>query len=54
VISGYVGTVRMFEAAGFERAAETGGVSGGVSGGRRRWVMRRELTQDAGPPVAAG
>ena len=31
VISGYVGTVRMFEAAGFERAAETGGVSGGTA-----------------------
>jgi GNAT superfamily N-acetyltransferase len=44
VISGYVGTVRMFEMAGFERAAETGG----VSGGRRRWVMRKDLTVDGG------
>jgi len=50
VISGYVGTVRLFEAAGFHRAAETGG----VSGGRRRWVMRRELTPDEVPPAAAG
>lgn len=39
VISGYVGTVRLFEQGGFERALETTG----VSGGRRRWVMRREL-----------
>jgi GNAT superfamily N-acetyltransferase len=44
VISGYVGTVRMFEQAGFERAAETSG----VSGGRRRWVMRKELVVDGG------
>lgn len=51
VISGYVGTVRMFEAAGFERAAETSG----VSGGRRRWVMRKELTADGGAaPAVAG
>lgn len=48
VISGYVGTVRMFEEAGFERAAETSG----VSGGRRRWVMRKELTVDAGAASA--
>jgi GNAT superfamily N-acetyltransferase len=48
VISGYVGTVRMFEAAGFERAAETSG----VSGGRRRWVMRKELTADGGAASA--
>jgi GNAT superfamily N-acetyltransferase len=39
VISGYVGTTRLFERAGFHRAAETGA----HSGGRRRWVMRREL-----------
>jgi GNAT superfamily N-acetyltransferase len=51
VISGYVGTVRMFEAAGFHRAAETSG----VSGGRRRWVMRKELTTDGGAaPAVAG
>lgn len=39
VISGYVGTTRLFEAHGFVRAAETTG----VSGGQPRWVMRREL-----------
>ncbi|WP_199422842.1 GNAT family N-acetyltransferase [Actinotalea solisilvae] len=39
VISGYVGTVRLFEGAGFTRVAETTG----HSGGRVRWVMRREL-----------
>jgi GNAT superfamily N-acetyltransferase len=51
VISGYVGTVGMFEAAGFHRAAETSG----VSGGRRRWVMRKELTTDGGAaPAVAG
>ena len=50
LISGYVGTVRMFEAAGFERAAETGG----VSGGRRRCVMRRELAPREGSAVSAG
>jgi GNAT superfamily N-acetyltransferase len=51
VISGYVGTVRMFEEAGFERAAETSG----VSGGRRRWVMRKELVVDGGAaPAVAG
>ena len=51
VISGYVGTVRLFEAAGFQRAAETGG----VSGGRRRWVMRKELTEAGGAaPAASG
>jgi GNAT superfamily N-acetyltransferase len=36
-ISGYVGTVRLFEAAGFERAAPTSG----HSGGQPRWVMRK-------------
>jgi len=38
-ISGYVGTVSLFEAAGFHRASPTTG----VAGGRPRWVMRREL-----------
>jgi GNAT superfamily N-acetyltransferase len=38
VISGYVGTRRLFEAAGFELAAPTTG----RSGGRPRVVMRRE------------
>lgn len=39
VISGYVGSVRLFESEGFERAAQTTG----RSGGRPRWVMRRRL-----------
>jgi GNAT superfamily N-acetyltransferase len=39
VISGYVGTTRLFEAHGFEKAVKTTG----VSGGKPRWVMRREL-----------
>ncbi len=39
VISGYFGTVDLFERAGFERAAPTTG----RSGGRPRWVMRRVL-----------
>ena len=39
VISGYVGSVDLFEHAGFERAAPTSG----RSGGQPRWVMRREL-----------
>ena len=39
VISGYVGTVALFESAGFERAAPTTG----RSGGRPRWVMRTVL-----------
>ncbi|WP_456845772.1 GNAT family N-acetyltransferase, partial [Cellulomonas sp. P5_C6] len=39
VISGYVGTSRLFESAGFARAAPTTG----HSGGRPRVVMRREL-----------
>src|SRR3954452_19358211 len=39
VISGYVGTTRLFERAGFTRAAETTA----HSGGRVRWVMRREV-----------
>jgi GNAT superfamily N-acetyltransferase len=39
VISGYVGTVGVFERAGFERAARTTG----RRGGRPRWVMRRTL-----------
>jgi GNAT superfamily N-acetyltransferase len=40
VISGYVGTVELFERAGFERAAPTTG----RSGGRQRWVMRLVLS----------
>ncbi|MGH3625999.1 MAG: GNAT family N-acetyltransferase [Sciscionella sp.] len=39
VVAGYVGTVELFERAGFQRAAPTTG----HSGGRPRWVMRREL-----------
>jgi len=39
VISGYVGTTRLFERAGFVRAAETTA----HSGGRVRWVMRKQL-----------
>ena len=39
MISGYVGTTRMFERAGFERVAETSA----HSGGRVRWIMRKEL-----------
>lgn len=39
LISGYVGTRRLFEVAGFTRAAETTG----HSGGRPRVIMRREL-----------
>jgi GNAT superfamily N-acetyltransferase len=39
VISGYVGTVEVFERAGFTCAAATTA----HSGHRRRWVMRREL-----------
>jgi GNAT superfamily N-acetyltransferase len=39
LISGYVGTSRLFEAAGFAQAAPTTG----RSGGRPRVVMRREL-----------
>ncbi|WP_421734965.1 GNAT family N-acetyltransferase [Cellulomonas sp.] len=39
LISGYVGTRRLFEAAGFTQAAETTA----HSGGRSRVIMRREL-----------
>lgn len=39
VISGYVGTVEVFERAGFKRAASTTG----RSGGQPRWVMRKTL-----------
>jgi GNAT superfamily N-acetyltransferase len=39
VISGYVGTVELFERAGFEKAAPTQG----RSGGQPRWVMRKIL-----------
>lgn len=38
--SGYVGTVRLFEAHGFERVVRTTG----RSGGKPRWLVRRELT----------
>jgi GNAT superfamily N-acetyltransferase len=38
-ISGYVGTVRLFEAHSFVRVRATDAHSGGV----QRWVMRREL-----------
>ena len=38
-ISGYVGTVDLFEAAGFHRAAPTTA----HSANRERWIMRREL-----------
>lgn len=38
-ISGYVGSVELFERAGFERAAATKG----RSGGQPRWVMRKTL-----------
>lgn len=37
VVSGYVGTVALFERHGFERALATSG----QSGHRRRWLMRR-------------
>jgi GNAT superfamily N-acetyltransferase len=39
VISGYVGTVELFEAAGFHRAGPTTA----HSGHRERWIMRHEL-----------
>jgi GNAT superfamily N-acetyltransferase len=39
VISAYVGTVELFERAGFERVAPTTA----HSGGRSRWVMRKRL-----------
>lgn len=38
-ISAYVGTVELFEDAGFYRASPTTG----HSGGRDRWIMRRDL-----------
>jgi GNAT superfamily N-acetyltransferase len=37
--SGYVGTVALFEAHGFERVQRTTG----RRGGKRRWLVRREL-----------
>ena len=40
VTSGYVGSVELFEAAGFERASATTG----RSGGRSRWLMRLHLS----------
>jgi hypothetical protein len=39
VMSGYVGSVQLFEAHGFTRESPTAARSGGSS----RWVMRREL-----------
>ncbi|WP_345764528.1 GNAT family N-acetyltransferase [Diaminobutyricibacter sp. McL0608] len=39
IISGYVGTTRLFERAGFQRASETLA----HSGGRARWIMRKEF-----------
>ena len=39
VISGYVGTVELFEKHGFHRLQETDAHSGGST----RWIMRREL-----------
>jgi len=38
-VSGYIGTVRLFEAHGFDRVVETGS----RLGGKPRWVMRRAL-----------
>ncbi len=37
--SGYVGTVQLFEAHGFERVRQTAG----RRGGKPRWLVRREL-----------
>ncbi|MEZ0447199.1 GNAT family N-acetyltransferase [Cellulomonas sp. ICMP 17802] len=50
VISGYVGTRRLFEAAGFTVAAPTTG----HSGGRPRVVMRRELAGVVEPRIPNG
>lgn len=44
LISGYVGTVELFEAAGYHRAGPTTA----HAGHRERWIMRRELTPPAG------
>ncbi|MFC8192862.1 GNAT family N-acetyltransferase [Cellulomonas sp. NPDC057328] len=49
VVPGYVGTVELFEAAGFHRAAPTTA----HSGHRERWVVRRELGE-AGVPQVRG
>jgi len=38
--SGYVGTVRLFEAHGFKRVTRTAGHRGGSP----RWLVRRELS----------
>ena len=40
IISGYVGTVGLFEAHGFKRVQQTKG----RRGGKPRWLVRRELT----------
>jgi GNAT superfamily N-acetyltransferase len=45
--AGYVGTVELFEAAGFHRASPTTA----HAGRRERWLMRRELSGD--PPRRA-
>ena len=45
--SAYVGTVRLFEAHGFERVLRTAG----RRGGKPRWLVRRNLTS-AAPPAA--
>jgi hypothetical protein len=39
-ISGYVGTIGLFEAHGFERVEQTKG----QRGGKLRWLVRRKLT----------
>lgn len=44
--SAYVGTVRLFEAHGFERVLQTTG----RRGGKPRWLVRRELTTRSTPP----
>ncbi len=41
----YVGTASMFERAGFQRVVQTSARSGGLP----RWLMRRDLSLEAGP-----
>jgi GNAT superfamily N-acetyltransferase len=50
VISGYVGTVELFEQHGFERVVLTTA----HAGHRERWLMRRELGDSARHPDASG
>jgi hypothetical protein len=38
-MSGYVGTVSLFESHGFSRVTQTGG----KRGGKPRWLVRRDL-----------